>query len=234
MYRKSTYSKDKNIQLGLDYTTSVDKEEVEKWLAKLELLGVSTEGIELKGDMLGRSMLCKFPDSITYLKLPPVHKIGDKCFRNFDSLIEVEIGRSVKMLGECSFANCTSLREVKGFENINYIGNGCFMGCYSLENIHFGSCLKHIPRAAFSSCHNLNRLELVEGLESIEEYAFLGIKHLEYLVIPKSVKSIDFRVFDNVSIDKLKVPEKIMKRSGLSSISLWGINIYNLGSVVTY
>ena len=132
-------------------------------------------------------MFVNIPDSVT--------KLGDNCFRNCISLLEIGISENSKLtdLGAASFFGCTSLRGVyipKGvttlkteYTNEKYWENGLFRNCQKLENVIFAedSQLEVIEKGAFNYCYSLKTITLPNSVKTVHPRAFAHCSELEYV-----------------------------------------------------
>lgn len=124
-----------------------------------------------------------------------VTKLGDNCFRNCISLIEVEIPNDSKLtdLGAASFFGCTSLKSIyipKGVTTLKteyisdkYWENGLFRNCLSLENVVFAenSQLEVLEKGTFNYCDSLKTITLPNSVKTLHPRVFAHCKSLEYV-----------------------------------------------------
>lgn len=127
------------------------------------------------------------PDSVT--------KLGDNCFRNCISLLEVEISENSKLtdLGAASFFGCTSLRSIyipKGvttlkteYTNERYWENGLFRNCQKLGSVIFdeNSELEVLEKGTFNYCYSLKTITLPNSVKTVHPRVFAQCTELEYV-----------------------------------------------------
>lgn len=132
-------------------------------------------------------LFAHIPDSVT--------KLGDNCFRNCTSLLEVKISENSKLteMGSASFFGATSLRSIyipKGVTALRtestsdkYWENGLFRNCRKLETITFAedSCLELIEKCTFNYCESLKSITLPNTVKTIQPRAFAHCPVLEYV-----------------------------------------------------
>ena len=127
------------------------------------------------------------PDSVT--------KLGDNCFRNCTSLLEVKISENSKLteMGSASFFGATSLRSIyipKGVTALRtestsdkYWENGFFKNCQKLENVIFAedSCLELLEKGTFNICNSLQSITLPNSVKTVQPRVFAQCPALEYV-----------------------------------------------------
>lgn len=135
----------------------------------------------------GFFLFAHVPDSVT--------KLGDSCFRNCYSLIEIEISEKSQLtdMGAASFFGATSLRNIyipKGvsvlkteFTSQKYWENGFFRNCQKLENVIFAedSSLELLEKGTFNYCDSLKTITLPNSVKTIQPRVFAHCPALEYV-----------------------------------------------------
>ena len=127
--------------------------------------------------------------------------IGEKAFRNCDSLVSVVIGDSVTSIGNSAFENCSSLASVVIGDRVTSIGNSAFENCSSLVSVTIPDSVTSIGNSAFENCSSLVSVTIPDSVTSIGEYAFHWCDSLESVTIPGSVEFIGSYAFS--SCDRL-------------------------------
>ena len=112
----------------------------------------------------------------------PVTKIGEKAFRDNETIEFVTIPDSVNSIGKYAFDECVSLEKINIPSGVTVIEDNTFYGCWSLSEI-----------------------ELPEGLTRIGEVAFYeaGFSKIN---IPGSVKRIECSAFDGCPLTEISIP----------------------------
>ena len=154
-----------------------------------------------------------------------VTQIGYGAFRNYTSLVTVEIPETVTSIGEEAFANCTSLAEVEIADGVQSIGSTAFRNCPSLAEIDIPVSVTSIGGGAFANCSSLTAINVsednknytsVDGLvfnkDKTSIIAYPGGIEGTY-DIPDSVTSMGNDAFRGCSLTKITIPDSITKIS---------------------
>ena len=116
--------------------------------------------------------------------------IGDKAFRDCDSLTSVTIPNSVTSIGGHAFSSCYSLTSVTIPDSVTRIGDGAFKYCGSLTSVTIPDSVTSIGDGAFEGCGSLTSVTIPDSVTSIGDYAFWSCDSLTSVTIPNSVTSI--------------------------------------------
>lgn len=116
-----------------------------------------------------------------------------------ESLINVTIPSSVKLIGNRAFSSCESLKTIILPHSITNIGNSTFNGCYSLSRVLLPASIYEIGDMAFRDCKSLVSIVLPSFLTKIGCWAFAGCESLANITIPSSVIEIGTQAFDKCS-----------------------------------
>ena len=128
----------------------------------------------------------------------PVTQIAASAFNGRETLTEVIIPDSIKIISNAAFANCKNLKIVIIPDSVEYIGDSAFQGCDALEYVVFGNGLKTVGSLAFKDCKSLKALDMGKSVEAIGNGAFFGCVSLKNVVVPSSVKNIGSLAFGYV------------------------------------
>ena len=153
-----------------------------------------------------------------------VTEIGCQVFYGNETMTDITIPNTIKVIQEEAFAYCSGLNHVtlpEGVvsleddafycaglasialpESLEKIGENTFAGCENLLCIQIPDQVISIGGNAFSCCNQLEDVIFPKSLKKIEEGTFDGCENLRYIEIPDSVVSIGDRAFS--SCDKLK------------------------------
>lgn len=138
--------------------------------------------------------------------------IGEKAFRDCESLTSVTIPDSVTTIESSAFANCirltqvtipdsvteiqyqafyycVSLAQLELSANLENIGSFAFEGCRSLTDITIPS--GSVDKTAFKDCEGLTRVTLGDGVTEIGELAFKGCGNLTQMTFGHGLERID-------------------------------------------
>lgn len=151
--------------------------------------------------------------------LKNVRTIGGAAFKNCDSLINIQLPKSLEEMGErafesCNkletvainstykygsyaFANCASLKKVSFLNGAASVNSYSFYSCKLLNNVSLPDSLSSIGKAAFMYCSSIKEIKLPKGLNAIGKEAFFGCKCLDSITIPSSVAQLGEKCFEN-------------------------------------
>lgn len=136
--------------------------------------------------------------SLKYIDIPrKIERIDSLSFAGCKSLERVVI-RAPKgvMLGDSCFYECNSLVEVKGSKNITSIENGAFRDCVSLEEISLSQSLIVLRDNVFSGCHSLKKVDLSQcNIELVPVRTFFECTSLYCVILPEKIKEICDKAF---------------------------------------
>ena len=117
-------------------------------------------------------------------------EIADYAFKNFKSVKEIIIPKSVKKIGKYAFEGCRSLISIVIPEGVTKIEENTFWACRSLEKVTLPSTITEIGDQAFWSCDKLWEINIPRSVTKIDQAAFLGCHVLSEVFIPASVQTI--------------------------------------------
>ena len=127
-----------------------------------------------------------------------VTSIGNNAFYDCDSLREISLPATLKMIGESAFYN-SSLEKIEMPDSVTAINERSFNGCSNLYSVKLSSKLKAIPSWAFNDCTMLDSIVIPEGVTIIDYAAFDGCLALEKITLPITLKTIGSSAFDDCS-----------------------------------
>jgi len=207
-------------------------DEVLKELAGLESIVVDEGNVSYKsvdGNLYSKSgkAFIKYAHgkSERYFSIPEgVTEINTYAFSKIDSLEEVVIPDSVKIIREYAFSNgfgdrtptslvsvtipegveqildgaffhCENLKAVIIPDSVTLLDVRAFNSCFSLESVKIGKGVKVISGNCFQHCTSLTSIELGENVEAIKSSSFSGCTQLTDIRIPRSLKTIERKAF---------------------------------------
>ncbi|MGN1138146.1 MAG: leucine-rich repeat domain-containing protein, partial [Ruminococcus sp.] len=96
-----------------------------------------------------------------------------------------------------AFADCDSLKEVYIPGTVRVMGRSVFASCDGLEKVTVGEGIERIPKLTFEYCEALKNVNLPDSIIWIEKYAFYNCKNLNSLsvasrVFPFGEKAVGF------------------------------------------
>ena len=206
----------KKLTIGFEAFHSMVKYRQERLQEKYELiieppiLKYKDEDTPAKKDYL--QFIKKKPSrKAKLLDLQDKTKVSREEFMNDESLVEIIIPDTVKLIEENAFSGCKNLKVVHwDSENINEIQPKAFSFCKSLEYIDIPRYVKTIPERCFISCEKLKYVHIHRNsrLEVIKEYAFDGCYSLQEINFPNGLKKICESAFAAcTAIEKVVLPD---------------------------
>ncbi len=150
-----------------------------------------------------------------------VEQIAYEAFMYCDSLTDVVIPDSVKIIDESAFYYCTNLTDIKIPDSVVEIGYEAFENTKWLLNqadgvIYAGKMVyeykgemsenteiiikegvKNICSEAFEGCTGLSKITLPEGMTAIQQGAFSDCTSLSQINFPESITHIGYGAFEN-------------------------------------
>lgn len=124
-----------------------------------------------------------------------VKQICTSAFEGCRTLETVILPNTIVNIGDRAFKNCESLIFVAFSDNICNIANSMFEGCVSLATVQLPKCVLSIGRSAFRGCESLELNEL-PNVKTIDIFAFAGCKSLKRIIL-RNVVSIGDEAFVN-------------------------------------
>lgn len=121
---------------------------------------------------------------IRTLKLEAVTHVGERAFRNCESLTEVQLGK-VEVIGDNAFEFCRSLSCITIPETVQQVGKRAFSFCDLLEEVYFLSDPENLGENIFEFCPNV----VIYGTPGghVEEYC--AQYALEFKSLPEEYKN---------------------------------------------
>lgn len=157
-----------------------------------------------------------------------VTEVGSFGFSDSESLVDVQLPSTLKLLGQQCFDECYHLKSVD-------IPNGCklesyiFYGCLELEKVHLPEDLTLLDEGTFAFCRCLTDVNIPSTLEGISWYAFSGCWKLNGIQLPSTLTSIGKGAFKYcLSLGEISIPETVttlMAEAFAGCISLEKANI---------
>ncbi|MDO4815702.1 MAG: leucine-rich repeat protein [Bacillota bacterium] len=165
-----------------------------------------------------------------------VESIGNRAFKNFNSLTKVTIPETVTEIGAYAFRNC-GMTEISIPGSVKTIGNNAFWECKKLTSVTLNEGLVRIGAGAFSDCKSLSSISIPKSVECVDGEAFYNTsaltqneygqfidtclvyaprseEHMEEYSIPEGTELIASDAFYfNQQIGTLKIPASLINIS---------------------
>lgn len=126
-----------------------------------------------------------FPDLETLIIGDSVETLHS--FSGCTSLVNVELGRSLKEIENYAFSGCTSLKSIIIPDGVTIIGYEAFSGDTSLESVVIPDSVTTIGKSLFSDCSKLVNVHLGKGITEITDNMFGNCSSLKRIDIPEGV-----------------------------------------------
>ncbi len=141
-------------------------------------------------------------------------KLGDKGFRNDDSIVRVELPEGIQYIPGNFFYGCSNLQEIWLPDSLLEIGASSFYGCTALKAVHIGeqSALREIGEYAFALCESLPSFTIPVRVETLGTSVFRFCSALETLKFAKDskLKVIGSHLLQNcTALTKLHLPNSV-------------------------
>lgn len=180
------------------------------------------------------------PDQVDGIYVEVIRK---GAFENNETIKEIILPNTVRVIGSNAFKNCKNLKKVELPPDLEVINENTFMDCISLQTVVLPYELKNICKFAFRNCSALKELyhyvktgigitmsldkslkesKLPSGLINIGKSAFESCLSIEDIYIPYGVKSISNASFKNCI--KLKSVRFHNNVGEISDEAFWGCN----------
>jgi len=143
-------------------------------------------------------------ESLVEIIIPPTVKIiGEHAFTGCNNLKHVTFTGELDVIEDSAFNFCSSLEEIILPKGIKEISDGAFFECGALKKIYIPDTVKEIGAYAFYGCASLKRIDLPKHLTTIGKCAFSHAKSLEYIDIPDSVTKIGTDAFSDCPVEDM-------------------------------
>ncbi|RDU24234.1 leucine-rich repeat domain-containing protein [Anaerosacchariphilus polymeriproducens] len=149
--------------------------------------------------ILGDNILYKYNGNKQKVKIPEeVNCIGG-AFADNQTVQNITLSKSVKILGAGAFYNCTNLTKIKFSDGLSKIGKEAFYGCKGLKTISLPDSVSSIEENAFAECTSLEQMNLNDSIGTIGKGAFLNCKKLKAIYLPESIVEISEDTYSGCS-----------------------------------
>lgn len=146
--------------------------------------------------------------NLIQIKFPNACSISEGCFRDCDSLMQIDIPSNVHNIEKCAFKGCLKLNIIYGYENVVEIGESAFENCIELKNFEFKPNIKILHKYAFCGCSNIKSLYLPKTLEKINYWTFAKL-NLDNLKLDVDISSLYEEFFHESKIQSVIYPNHV-------------------------
>lgn len=141
-----------------------------------------------------------------------VTSLKDYAFANCSNLTYATMSDFVTNAGNYSFYRCVLLTNIVLSTNLSKITRDMFRGCVTLPSINFPDSVSEIQNEAFAYCYEITNINIPSQLCSIGKSAFTTCTQLTgNIVFPNTLTNIDENAFFNCSAlnQKIIIPESV-------------------------
>ena len=152
-------------------------------------------------------------DTLEYVHMQNVKKIGAKAFAYCKNLERVSFNKTLEEIGLAAFTDCTKLKYINFGGNelpdtLTKIENYAFSHCESLERMSLPN-VTVVPFGCFQGCTGLKKVTIDEGVVSIAGNAFWGCTSLEKVDVPSTLVDMGQAAFNKcTALQHINLPEK--------------------------
>ena len=118
-----------------------------------------------------------------------VTSIGNRAFRDCESLKSVIIPNGVTSIGYRAFRGCSSLTGITIPDGVTSIDDDVFYDCSSLTSVTVPNSVTSVGNGAFKYCSSLTSITIPDSVKIIGKRAFYGCDNLKSQV--KNYKAFD-------------------------------------------
>lgn len=142
--------------------------------------------------------------SLINCNIPKATSIGDKAFKDCNSLTSFDLNDDLTKLGKSTFesSGITSLSIPSG---ITVIPDMLCNNCESLQNVTFNGKVTTIGQMAFNSCYELTLVKGTGYIKNVEHSAFCDNENMTFDVIPnlENIGASAFAKCESVEFGKI-------------------------------
>lgn len=153
---------------------------------------------------IGKGKKVVVPNKINDIE---VKELGDFAFSCCETVREVILPDSIKIIGIDCFYHCTNLKKIAIPEGVTYLYS-TFIGCENLTNVSLPESLSRIGWETFKDCKSLKKITIPDQVMEIGKQAFSGCDNLREIQLPKELKRIEKEAFKKCKkLKSIKIPD---------------------------
>ncbi len=135
----------------------------------------------------------------------PVTEIGEKFIQLNDSVKQVQLPDTVKIIGDSAFNSCENLESINIPASLETLGNFVFTKCNKLTDIKSKSSnypasngmIYNKDKSVLLYAPAVNSINIPASVKTIRQYAFYHNYNIKNAVVPNTVKVIEEGAFGN-------------------------------------
>ncbi|KAL3927245.1 MAG: hypothetical protein SGBAC_013160 [Bacillariaceae sp.] len=150
------------------------------------------------------------PRDVTHVLVPEESStIHQGAFKNFRSLVEVQMTLGLQAIGAHAFDNCTCLTTISLPVTVETLDDSSFAWCRSLTDVHLNKGLRHIGNSVFEGT-SLTSITVPSTVETIGARAFYGCFLMTTLSLEDGLLEIGVRAFASCAkLTEVTIPSTI-------------------------
>ncbi|MBR6687889.1 MAG: leucine-rich repeat domain-containing protein, partial [Clostridia bacterium] len=118
-----------------------------------------------------------------------VKSIANSAFQKCNTIVSVEIPKTVSAIEFAAFNGCEALTTVKILSESGFINTAAFMACTSLKELTIGDGVVYIDIGAFADCRSLTSVKIPNSVEFIGSDVFGGCTSLTEIKVESGNKN---------------------------------------------
>ncbi|MDR0523315.1 MAG: leucine-rich repeat protein [Candidatus Methanoplasma sp.] len=138
-----------------------------------------------------------------------VESIAYRAFYDEDTLKEIRLPRTLRIIGEDAFYAC-EIQAVSVPDGVTHIGDSAFWACLEMVSVDLPDSLVSIGEYAFSMCEELTGVSIPDGVTEIPEGAFKDCNELKSAGLGAGITKIGDLAFSNCwALASIDIPDGV-------------------------
>ena len=187
-------------------------------------------------------LMFMFADSIEEINLPSTLKvIGANAFKGCTGIEALDLPDGLERVENSAFNGMTSLKRIDLPDSVTYLGAWAFVDCSNLEYFHYPLHLEEVRndlngnQSQFRGCVKLTQIDVPEGVVRIPDLMFMNADSIEEINLPSTLKVIGTSAFKGCTgIEELPLPEGLERVENSAFNSMTNLKRIDLPDGVTY
>lgn len=170
----------------------------------------STDGNLFSKDNTTIVVYAQKKDESSYT-IPDCVTLIERCaFAGAENLINVNMGRDVKIISIGAFSACINLCEIIIPNSVTEICDSAFLGCIGAKKLIIGDNVKSIGDSAFFRCESISNIVLGKSVKSIGDTAFYECMNLRDIVLGENIETIGNGTFGFSGLECINIPDNVI------------------------